>query len=192
MTEPHREESEELDLATIARDDQLLDALGRGEHGPADDPVAATLAAWRTDLVDGRPPRPRRGGVPAPAQVASTRAGRGASRLAAAVIVVLALATGLAVAGRRAEPGGPLWPVTRALYPELAQLRSAEQELVRARAAVGAARPDEARRQLERARRRLTGVDTADARRLLADLEALESVLEPATTVPERGPVPFR
>ncbi|RKN14946.1 hypothetical protein D7147_27085 [Micromonospora musae] len=178
MTEPNREESEELDLATIARDDELLDALGRGEELPVADPVATTLAAWRTDLLDGRPPRPRRGGVPVPAPVGPAPAGRGASYLAAAVIVVLTLMTGIAVGGRRAEPGSPLWPVTRVCCPELAQVRIAQDELGRARAAVEADHPDEARNHLEQARRRLAEVDTADAQRLLADLDTLESALE--------------
>ncbi|MEU6206770.1 anti-sigma-D factor RsdA, partial [Micromonospora musae] len=184
MTEPNREESEELDLATIARDDELLDALGRGEEVPVADPVATTLATWRTDLLDGRPPRQRRGGVPAPAPVGPTPAGRGASYLAATVIVVLTLMTGLAVGGRRAEPGSPLWPVTRLWFPELAQVRIAEEELGRARAAVEADHPDEARNHLGQARRRLAGVDTADAQRLLADLDALETALGPARPDP--------
>jgi hypothetical protein len=42
-----------VDLATVRADDLLLDALGRGEAGPADDELAAMLASWHSDLDTG-------------------------------------------------------------------------------------------------------------------------------------------
>lgn len=39
-----------LDADRLHADDLLLDVLGRGAAAPADDPLAALLAAWRTDL----------------------------------------------------------------------------------------------------------------------------------------------
>ncbi|MEV4812812.1 hypothetical protein [Micromonospora avicenniae] len=176
MTEPRRDGTDQLDLATIMRDDELLDTLGRGGTGPVDDPAAAALAAWRTDLDDGCSPR-RRGGTPAPPPVGAVAAGRGTSRLAAAVIIVLTLATGLAVGSRDAGPDSSLWPLVRVFHPERAQVRIAEDDLGRARAAAEAGLPDEAWEHLERARRQLAGVDEAAAAGLLADLDAFESAL---------------
>ncbi|WP_246835676.1 anti-sigma-D factor RsdA, partial [Micromonospora sp. MH33] len=43
---------EAMDLGTIARDDVLLDALGRGEPAPDGDALAGLLAAWRSDLAE--------------------------------------------------------------------------------------------------------------------------------------------
>jgi hypothetical protein len=40
-----------LELAAVAADDRLLDALGRGEPAPPGDRLAGVLAAWRTDLA---------------------------------------------------------------------------------------------------------------------------------------------
>lgn len=48
----------EPDLAVLVADDLLLDALGRGEAAPADDPLAALLAAWQTDLDAEQPAGP--------------------------------------------------------------------------------------------------------------------------------------
>ncbi|HEX6498661.1 MAG TPA: hypothetical protein VF054_06465 [Micromonosporaceae bacterium] len=43
------------DVATLAADDLLLDALARGESAVGDDPIAALLAAWRADLDEDVP-----------------------------------------------------------------------------------------------------------------------------------------
>ncbi|MFG2057569.1 hypothetical protein ACGFI9_26465 [Micromonospora sp. NPDC048930] len=56
---------EAMDLDVLARDDLLLDALGRGEPAPAGDSVAALLAAWHADLTDDLPaPAPVRPAAP--------------------------------------------------------------------------------------------------------------------------------
>lgn len=41
-----------LDLATLAEDDRLLDALSAGRPADRDDPLTGLLAAWRADLDD--------------------------------------------------------------------------------------------------------------------------------------------
>jgi hypothetical protein len=57
-----------VDVVTVTQDDQLLDALSRGEPAPPDDPAAALLAAWRSDVGTGltRPVRPAGYAVAAP------------------------------------------------------------------------------------------------------------------------------
>ncbi|MFC0509078.1 anti-sigma-D factor RsdA [Micromonospora costi] len=187
MTEQARDGGEELDLATIARDDELLDALGRGDPAPDGDDVAAMLAAWRTDVDDDGEQRLIRAaadvGPPVPV-TGQAPAGRGALRLAAAVVALLAIATGLGVGSRHASPSSPLWSLTRVLYPEHAQVRDVEATLTRARAALADGRLDEARDLAARARRDLAGVDDAAiAARLRADLDALDRDLAAAVPV---------
>ncbi|MEV4198908.1 anti-sigma-D factor RsdA [Micromonospora globbae] len=193
MTErQHREGGEELDLATIARDDALLDALGRGEPPPAGDQVAAMLAAWRTDVDSDDEKRLIRAGAEAAAPLPAIGAapvGRGALRVAAAVIALLAVATGLGLGSRNAGPSSPLWSLTRVLYPEQAQVRGVENTLAQARTAVAEGRLDEARALLAQARRDLAGVDDpAVAARLRAELDALERDLVAAVPALPRTP----
>ncbi|MEV1333248.1 anti-sigma-D factor RsdA [Micromonospora costi] len=188
MTEQARDSGEELDLATIARDDELLDALGRGDPAPDGDDIAAMLAAWRTEVDDDGEQRLIRAatdvGPPEPV-TGPTPVGRGALRLAAAVVALLAIATGLGVGSRHASPSSPLWSLTRVLYPEHAQVRDVEATLTRARAALADGRLDEARDLATRARRDLAGVDDAAvAARLRADLDALDRDLAVAVPLP--------
>ncbi|MEU5948466.1 anti-sigma-D factor RsdA [Micromonospora sp. NPDC047465] len=214
MSEQTRYGGEELDLATIARDDELLDALGRGEPGPAGDDLAAMLAAWRDEVADGdalRPDadddhglRPIAGGGhtfrPAVEAASARRArsavlGRGVLRLAAAVIaVVVVLSTGLGVGSRHAGPSSPLWSLTRVLYPEQADVRLVEHTIQRARTAATAGRVDEARALVEEARTELTAIDDpAAVRRLSAELDSLQhALLDPVATpgAPSTDPVP--
>ncbi|MFI6266555.1 anti-sigma-D factor RsdA [Micromonospora sp. NPDC051006] len=194
MTEQTRAGGDELDLATIARDDQLLDALSRGEPGPAGDDVAALLAAWRSDVDGDREQRLIRAGgearppVPAAGPPPVTR---GALRLAAAVVTLLVIATGLGVGSRHAGPTSPLWSLTRVLYPEQAQVRGVEDSIARARDAVAAGQLDEARHLIEQAHRELAGVtDPAVVARLRAELDALDRELLAALPAPPPAPVP--
>ncbi|WBB69958.1 anti-sigma-D factor RsdA [Micromonospora sp. WMMD812] len=191
MTEQIRDGGDELDLATIARDDQLLDVLGHGGPGPADDEVAAMLAAWRADVDDDGEQRLVRAATeaPVPAATAATPISRGILRLAAAVVALLVLASGLGVGSRNAGPTSPLWSLTRVLYPEQAQVRTVEDGIARARAAVAAGRLDEARHLVREARRTLADVDDpAVATRLGADLDALDRALLAVPPVPPAAP----
>ncbi|MFG3422639.1 anti-sigma-D factor RsdA [Micromonospora sp. NPDC049460] len=197
MSEHSGDGREELDLATIARDDQLLDALGRGEPGPAGDDLAAMLAAWRTEVyaVDDDDDRPRPAAEdnhalrPAVDAAPTRRArpamlGQGVLRLAAAVIAVVVISTGLGVGSRHAGPTSPLWSLTKLLYPEQADVRLVERTIQRARTAATAGRVDEARALIEEARTELAAIDDPTAvRRLSAELDSLQHALpEPVAT----------
>jgi len=195
---------EAMDLEVLARDDMLLDALGRGEPSPAGDELAGLLAAWRADLADGvpepvslRPPAPD-DHPPAPVPAVPLRpAGRSrrprpwALRLAAAGVALLALLSGLGIGSRNAEPGSPLWSLTKLLYPEQAEVRAVERTIAEARAALAAGRLDDARQLVDRARDELARVsDPPTVDRLRAELDALSAELVtaptgvPPTTVP--------
>ncbi|MFF0365856.1 anti-sigma-D factor RsdA [Micromonospora sp. NPDC005087] len=195
MSEPRPDGGEDLDLAAIDRDDLLLDALGRGEQEADADGLTAMLAAWRADVtpdqpdtvVDGElhvvPPRPegwartlRTGAptAPVPGPPRWEASGRRALGLAAAVLAVLMLATGLGVASHDAGPTSPLWSLTKVLHPERAEVLGVEHSTARARAAVAAGRYDEARELIDQAQRDLGRVtDPADATRLRADIDAV-------------------
>ncbi|MGN9777092.1 anti-sigma-D factor RsdA [Micromonospora sp. H33] len=179
----------EVDLATIARDDELLDALGCGEPAPEGDDLAAMLAAWRDDLgaaVDDEPVRPAAPALPQ-ALPRTVRLGRPLVRVAAAVVVLAGVATGLGIGSREAGPSSPLWALTQMLHPEQAEVRMIEDTIRQARSALAAGRPDEARDLLDEARRRLTSVeDPSTARRLAAEIDALHRDL--VATVPTPAP----
>ncbi|MEV4656884.1 anti-sigma-D factor RsdA [Micromonospora sp. NPDC049301] len=195
MSEPRPDGGEDMDLAAIHRDDLLLDALGRDEQEADADGLTAMLAAWRADLttdepatvVDGPvhvvpPPsasraRTLRAGAPAAPVPGPTRwqpSARRALGMAAAVLAVLMLATGLGVASHDAGPTSPLWSLTKVLHPERAEVLGVEHTTARARAAVAEGRYDEARELIDQAQRDLGRVtDPADAARLRADIDAV-------------------
>jgi hypothetical protein len=198
MSEHRPDSGEELDLAAIARDDQLLDALGRGEPGPADDDLAAMLSAWRGDIgadshedmnrlrvAADHPVRPAADLHPVTTRARSAPLGRRVLRLAAAVIAVVAIATGLGVGSRNAGPTSPLWSLTRVFYPQQADVRLVEDTIQRARSAATAGRFDEARVLVEQARRELASVDDpAVLDRLGAEVDALHRELLDAVPTP--------
>ncbi|KAB1913883.1 anti-sigma-D factor RsdA, partial [Micromonospora sp. AMSO31t] len=167
---------EAMDLGTIARDDALLDALGRGEAAPEGDALAGVLALWRAELAD-EPPTAVRPGAPAPAEEAPVR--RAARRprpwtlrLAAAAVALLALVSGLGIGSRDAGPGSPLWSLTRLLHPQQAEVRGIEDTVDRARAALDAGRLDDAEALVAQGRRDLGRVeDPAAVTRLGAALD---------------------
>ncbi len=193
MTERTPGPGEEVDLATIARDDHLLDVLGRGGPAPEGDDLAAMFAAWRDDLdeaVDDPPARPDR----AERTSRTGRVGPGMLRLAAAVVAVAALATGLGIVSRDAGPASPLWALTKVLHPEQAEVRLVEDAIREARGAAAAGRLDEAWDLTEQAQRQLSSVeDPGNVRRLNVDLDALRRDLTaaaPASAPPAVAPTP--
>ncbi|NES27969.1 hypothetical protein GCE86_09605 [Micromonospora terminaliae] len=197
MSEHWPDGGEEPDLTTIAHDDLLLDVLGGGGGWEADaDGLTAMLAAWRADLtadeentdVTGAHGLHSRTAVHHPVdQVgADTTSGhfpasapsrpftRRALRLAAAVAAALVLLTALGVGSRNAGPNSPLWPLTKVLHPERADVRDTERTIARARAAVEARRFEEARQLIDQAQQDLTRItDVAAAARLRADIDAV-------------------
>ncbi|MFG1656441.1 anti-sigma-D factor RsdA [Micromonospora chersina] len=178
---------EAMDLGTIARDDALLDALGRGEPAPEDDALAGLLAAWRSDLAEE--PTGVRPAAPdvvqeAPARRAVRRPRPWALRLAAAAVALLALVSGLGISSRDAGPGSPLWSLTKLLHPQQAEVRGIEDTVDRARAALDAGRLDDAEALIAQARRDLARVeDPAEVARLAAALDVLARDLAAARAV---------
>lgn len=210
---------EAMDLEILARDDVLLDALGRGEEPPAEDDLAAMLAAWHADVADGAPeptvvrdPAPVAAdtAVDAPVTLGSAarrrrlRSRPWALRLAAAVVAVAALTAGLGIGSRTAGPASPLWSLTKLLYPQQAEVRVIEEMIAQARAALTAGRLDDAQHLVDEARGELSRIDDPGTRdRLRAQLDALAgqlaaaraAAMPPATppaapAVPSTGPTP--
>ncbi|MEH0938954.1 anti-sigma-D factor RsdA [Micromonospora psammae] len=189
MSERWPDDGAELDLGTVAHDDLLLDALGRGGAESDGDDLTAMLAAWRDDVaagvdelewVAGTPDpdhaqvRPDAPPAPALAPIRPLPLRRRALRLAAAVAAALVLVTGLGIGSRDAGPASPLWSLTKVLHPERAEVRVVEETIARAREAAAAGRFEEARQLVDQARRELAGVgDPAEAARLLAELDAV-------------------
>ncbi|MGI5520258.1 anti-sigma-D factor RsdA [Micromonospora sp. CA-259024] len=192
MSEPRPDGGEDVDLAAIHRDDLLLDALGRGEQEDDADGLTAMLAAWRADLSTDQPATvvdgpvhvvpsasaaragTLRAGAPVPGPTRWQPSARRALGLAAAVLAVLMLATGLGVASHDAGPTSPLWSLTRVLHPERAEVLGVEHTTARARAAVAEGRYDDARELIDQAQRDLGRVaDPADVIRLRADIDAV-------------------
>jgi hypothetical protein len=171
MTSP-----EPLDVATAARDDALLTALGRGEAAPADDELALMLSAWRADLAADAP--------------AATRPRRRSSWriILAAAAAVVAFIGGLTIAAGGAGPDSPLWPITQLVYPERADSRAAERDaehtIAQARRAVAEQRYADAARLLDQATVDIRRIhDGTVARRLLDEVAALRALL-PGSALP--------
>lgn len=173
-----------VDLATIAADDAVLDVVGRGESGPDADQMTAMLLAWRSEIadgdddVDGNAELIRTAlasdGTPATALAMRSYISRRLLSAAAAVVVVAGLATGIAAGSNYADPGSPLWPLTKVLYPERAEVRAAEHAIDRARAAVAAGEYGEVQRLLDEAQGHLARVeDKVVAERLHAEVDAV-------------------
>ncbi|MEU4479012.1 hypothetical protein AB0F68_13230 [Micromonospora sp. NPDC023966] len=197
MSEHWPDGGEEPDLTTVAHDDLLLDVLGGGGEWQADaDGLTAMLATWRADLtadeehadVTGTHGLYGRTDVHHPVDRvrADTTSGhllasapsrpfmRRALRLAVAVAAALVLVTALGVGSRNAGPNSPLWPLTKVLHPERAEVRDTERTIARARAAVAARRFEAARQLIDQALQDLTRItDTAEAARLRADIDAV-------------------
>jgi hypothetical protein len=186
-----------VDLGAVARDDALLDALGRGDDLPPDDEFAAMLASWRTDLSPDEAADDAEEEMATPPLVQKTAHSRLARFVLAAAAVVLAAAGTVAIAAGRAQPGGRLWPITTVVYAERADSLVAAQDarsaIAEAREAVAADRYAEADRLLDQATA-LAGrvVDTGTRQELLDEVAAVRALLPGATpsTTTSRAPTP--
>ncbi|MFC0534155.1 hypothetical protein [Phytohabitans kaempferiae] len=204
-------EQQPVGLARIAADDELLDALGRGET-PDGDLTTELLAAWRADLADEAPspvatdppppvatgPAAAAGEPPAPSvRVAAGDPAR-KRRLVQALLGAAAaavVAVGFAVSTHQAQPGSPLWPVSKVVYPQRAEALAAEKAIADARTAAAAGRVADARALLATASAHIARIDDpATAKRLRADVDALMGILTaaapqpPTTTAPPAPP----
>jgi hypothetical protein len=207
-------DEEPVDIATVAADAELFEALAAGRPVPADDDMAAMLAAWRADLADDLPTvrtpvmPPPVTGPPAsefprlapPRSQARSDVGsrtplrrRSRARLVAGVAAgVVALAGVTTAAASVAGPDSPLWPVTRVLFPERADSRVAQQEaeqtIERAREAVADSRYSDADKLLDEATAIIGRIEDEDlARTLRAEVEAIRGLL-PGLDLPGGGP----
>jgi hypothetical protein len=187
--------SDPVDMTQVQRDDELLDALVRGEAAPADDELAVLLAAWRDDLSldlsdedDGpyslRPAAPLPAS-PAPARTVrrpARRAGRGRTLSIAAAAVLIGLAGGTTAAAANAGPDSPLWPITRVVFADHADSvlseQSAEDSIAKAREAIAQSRYADADKLLDEAATSAGKVhDEGTVRRLLDEISAVRGLL---------------
>lgn len=153
----------------VEADDWALDALPAIAPG-SDDPAFRLLAAWRDDL-DADLPAPPPPHVPPPRSRYKRRGRRRRMGLAAGLAV---LATSglmsVAVFSASAEPGNPLFQVTKVIYPDTAAYRervaTAQRDIYHARRAAAAGREDDARRYLDDADRHSRDIHGDDASRV--------------------------
>lgn len=190
------------DLRTLRHDDRLLDRLGRGERA-ADGDVEAMLSAWRDTLPAAGPPDPRLvAAVTAPPARPKRRLLRTSVGVAASVAL---LSGGLMVGAAYVNPDSPLWPVTRFVYGDISDSRTALDDanhaVAEARTAVAAGRYAEAVRLLATADELAAKIAEPDAaKRLRADIADVRAQLPPdprstsgSTTIhrpPARGDAP--
>jgi hypothetical protein len=192
-----------VDLGAVARDDALLDALGRGTP-PPDDDFAAMLASWRTDLstdahtadIDAAAEDADEE-MAGPLPVQKPAHGRLTRVVLAAAAAVLALAGTIAVAAGSAQPGSRLWPITTVVYAERADSLVAAQEtrnaIAEAREAVAAGRYAEAGHLLDQATALAGGVrDTGTRQQLLDEVAAVRALRQAGTptSTTSRAPTP--
>jgi hypothetical protein len=191
-----------VDLDVLRADDLLLDALGRGEPGPADDGVAALLAAWRAELTEA----PAAAAVDGPTVVIDvpaddapvaevvpiTRAWRRRrARLGVAAAVLAVVAGGTGIAAAQASPGSPLWPITHLVNPDRVDVLDAESAIADARKAATEGRSADAQRLVTRADVLVSRVrDRRVAARLRAELDDVRHLLATVTApvAPSGGP----
>jgi hypothetical protein len=164
-----------VDVATVAADDLLLDALGSGADAPADDELGKMLAAWRSDLDEDVPPASGRTVALAPVVPLRPRWRRVAAGVAAAVIL---FGGGIVVGAANAGPDSPLWPITRTVYRDHARSAEAEHAVANARRAAEDGRYDDARRLVDVASKLIDQVtDQKRAAELRAELDAVRRML---------------
>jgi hypothetical protein len=115
----------------------------------------------------------------------------GFRRVLAGAVAATVLLGGAALGAHRSDPNGPLWPITRVLYPQLADSRTAEHTIAQAQDAAAAGRYDDARRLLDVAAGQAGQIDDpATRQRLLDRIDELRRSLPatgpatPATTAP--------
>jgi hypothetical protein len=195
--------TEPVDVVQVRADDALIAALGRADDPHIDDPIddrlAGLLRNWRDD-VHSEPERPLVDVAAAHAALASAPRPRrrqnpiGPWATAAAVLVVAFVGMGLAAKG--AEPGDPLWNVTKVLYSEKAKSVEAaisiRGKLDQAKEALHSGRVNEAKEALQEVQDKLPAVAVEDGQQALADRteELMDELVgtAPAPTQPTPPP----
>jgi anti-sigma-D factor RsdA-like protein len=162
------------DLSGIQADDALLDALGGKDPERVGDLVQddlnAMLLAWRHD-VDSQAVSDLVDTDTAVATIAAARPQPRARHrflipLASAAAVLAIAFTGVSLVARDAQPGDPLWGLTRVLYSDHAQSVEAavavNTDLEAARAALREGKVNEAKDALDKAGVQLPKVSADD------------------------------
>ncbi|UVE94929.1 hypothetical protein [Dietzia sp. B32] len=205
----------DVDRAELDRDDELLDALGRGDRPAGDDALVAILADWRADLDSAALPDlpsdeeievalspnvsrlwPRRGWARSDEHHHGQRPALWQAVTGAAAVAAL-IVGGLSVAAHSAMPGDPLWGVSKTMFSD----RAGNVELVNdlsdylAAADLAAREGDrgEAERLLEEVSERLDEVSDASERvELMKRRDAIKRDLSRVTpsAVPSPAPPP--
>ncbi|MDQ1647309.1 MAG: hypothetical protein QOJ50_3493 [Cryptosporangiaceae bacterium] len=208
-----------LDAEAVRRDDDLLDALARGEltGEDDDDAIAQLLLGWRDDIVD-HPVLVPHLNEPQPVPVAPLQRGPADTRVipaaalerrrflrvsrgmsvAAAVGVIAAGSLGSVAAASVAEPGSPLWPITKVVYSERAASLEARDgalsKLKKARRAAEKRNPVEAKHLLDEALRQVSQVRGSEDRAALevqvAQLQQAIAAQPPAPADPSASAAP--
>jgi len=196
---------EPVDLAVVAADDALLDALGRGAPAPADDEFAGLLAAWRAELSAagdpdaGRSPAPDRGAgrSPAPGRAAGVSVQRPRPRprrrvwAGAAAAALILLGGGLIAGTVTATPHSPLWPLAAAVDPARADVLTADNKLADARRAIADGRYADAQHLVDEAAAVVARIrDPQQATRLTAELADVRRKLSGARSGTHGAPGP--
>jgi len=150
-----------MDLAALHADEELIRALAAGRSAPSsgsaytDDRLVGMLQAWRAE-VDAEPVRPLITVEQASAAIRKSRVA-GRRRLlvpvASAAAVLAVLLSGLVIGAHDAQPGDPLWAMSKVLYQERAASVEAavdvETKLKKAREAMAEGRTEDARNELD-------------------------------------------
>ena len=193
--------TEPVDVVQVRADDALIAALNAAEDLHIDDPIDERLAellhSWRED-VHAEPQRPLVDLAAATAALATApRTARrrqnpfGPLATAAAVLVIAFI--GLGLAARGAEPGDPLWNVTKVLYSDKAKSVEAKvtvsKKLEEAQQALQSGNVPAAMIALQEARQKLTVVAAEDGKQELATrTEQLMSEVNTSTATTPTSP----
>jgi hypothetical protein len=122
---------------------------------------------------------------PAPVPAGDPRRKR---RLVQAILGAAAAAVvsvGLGVSAHQAQPGSILWPVSKVVYPQRAEVKAAEKAIADAKVAFAEGRTADAQALLATALEHIARIDDEDtAARLRAEVETLLRTLSAATTPP--------
>jgi len=182
---------EPVDLAVVAADDALLDALGRGAPAPADDEFAGLLAAWRAELSAAGDPDAGRSPAPDRGAGVSVRRPRRRVWAGAAAAALILLGGGLIAGTVTATPHSPLWPLAAAVDPARADVLTADNKLADARRAIADGRYADAQHLVDEAAAVVARIrDPQQATRLTAELADVRRKLSGARSGTHGAPGP--
>ena len=183
---------EPIDLAAMAADDELIDALAAGTIAltsgayRADDQVVALLTAWRADVT--AEPIPElvdldtavaavRAGAKTVRHTRSGRSGKGRhlAPVAAAAALLVVVGGGVSLGSATAQPDSVLWPLSKVLFSERAvSVQAADRvstKIETAKQALNEGKSDVAATELAQAQQDLSAVRPQEGHAQLADVK---------------------